>query len=51
MYIKTDEKKFGRKQFLDPPSQRKQGPEKKKRQKWPILGLKKAKYDRKNELL
>ena len=44
-------KNWGEKNFLDPPSQRKQGPEKKKRQKWPILGLKMAKYDRKKELL
>ena len=48
MYIKTDEKKFGRKKIFGTPSQRKQGP---KTEKWPILGLKRAKYDRKNELL
>ena len=30
MYIKTDEKKFARKKFFGPPSQRKQEPEMKK---------------------
>ena len=36
-----DEKKFGRKKFFGPPSQRKQGPETKKNTlKWPILGIK-----------
>ena len=42
---------MGQKNFFRPPSQRKQGPEKKKRKKRPILGLKWAKYDRKKGLL
>ena len=50
MYIKTDEKKNWAKKNFWTPSQKKQGPETKKTQKWPILDLKRAKYDRKNEL-
>ena len=45
-YVYKIVKKLGEKNI-----QRKQGPEKKKHQKWPILGLKMAKYDRKNQLL
>ena len=42
---------WGEKYFLDPLPE-KTGPRKeKKRQKWQILGLKRAKYYRKNELL
>ena len=50
MYIKIDKKKFGRKNFLDSPLRENRGQKRKKRKKWPILGLKWTKYDRKNEL-
>ena len=50
-YIKTVEKKLGRKKNLDPPPRENRAQKRKKLQKWPILGLKRAKYDRKNELL
>ena len=36
---------------MDPPPRENRAQKRKKRQKWPILGLKRAKYDRKNELL
>ena len=42
---------MGRKNFLDPPPRENRAQKRKKRQKWPILGLKRATYDRKNELL
>ena len=51
-YIKIVEKKnWGEKNFLDPPPRENRAQKRKKRQKWPILGLKRAKYDRKNKLL
>ena len=43
MYIKTDEKKFGRKKIFGPPSQRKQGPEMKKTLKMANFRPKKVK--------
>ena len=43
MYTKIDEKKFGRKKFVGPPSQRKQGPEKKKTPKMANFRPKKGK--------
>ena len=42
---------MGEKNFLDPPPRENRAQKRKKRQKWPILGLKRAEYDRKNELL
>ena len=51
MYIKTVEKNWGEKKFFAPPLRENRVQKRKKRQKWPILGLKRAKYDRKNELL
>ena len=50
-YIKLLKKNWGEKKFLDPPPRENRAQKRKTRQKWPILGLKRAKYDRKNELL
>ena len=50
MDTKTEEINLGRKKIFGPPSQRKQGPEKKKTPKMANFRPKRAKYDRKNEL-
>ena len=40
-------KKIGANKNFEPPLSEKTGARKEKRQKWPSLGLKRAKYDRK----
>ena len=49
MYIKLTKKKFARKNFLDPLSEKTGARIEKNAKNGPILDLKRAKYDRKNE--